>query len=130
MGYNLRLVIAVVLIIAISWLDYQYFMEDSTAVQVSDGVRKACHVLSLLAVAIIGSVAWKPVSKMVFMIWTGTYGLAALFIGVIGMLNWALHFSDDLLNEVSRFRVFFCSPMPFAALYIFYRLFSKKSTNQ
>jgi hypothetical protein len=122
-----KLVVAVILITIISWLDYQYFMERNTHLKVSDDVRKLFHILSLLGVTITGCVAWKRISKAIFVLWTGTYTVVFLFIVLIGLLNRFIHFNDDFLNEISRLRMFFCSPMPFAALYVFYKLFSKKN---
>lgn len=122
-----RLAIAIILILIISWLDYQYFVERNTHLQVSDNIRKIFHMLSFAGVAVTGCIAWKPVSKIVFTLWTGAHIAAFLFMALIWILNRFFHFSDDFLNEVSRLRMFFCSPMPFAALYIFYRLLKKPS---
>jgi hypothetical protein len=127
MHYSRRLVIAIVFITIIAWLDYHYFMEPNTFVKLNDNVRRAYHLLSLSGIAIIGCIAWGRVSKVIFKLWVGSYAIILSLLVVIGILNQHVHLSIDFLVEVSRLRIFFCGPMPFAALYVFYRLFSKKN---
>jgi|SRR4051812_178404 hypothetical protein len=129
MHNNWKLIIAVIIILIISWLDYQSFMEHHTAVNVTDTTRKIYHLIALAAISVTGIAAWKNISKAVVILWTASYAVLFIFLLITAALNAALHFGEDLLNEVSRLRMLFCSPMPFAFSYLLYKMLNKKNIN-
>lgn len=121
------LVVALVCIIAVSWLDYQYLVEDHTMLRVTDNTRKFLHVFSYILVLAAGALAWRKISPTIYKIWLGAYVAGLLVYMLMGVLNRFVHFGDEFLNEVSRLRMFFCSPMPFGILFVFNLLLDKKN---
>lgn len=107
--------VSLVLIVILSWIELQYFSESQG---VDETGRRAAHILFLLAIMMVGYLAWsRHIVVWTRQIWLFTYTGAILLIVGIGLLQWKFQwFGTDLLDQVRDIRIFFSSPLPFLML--------------
>lgn len=112
------------LIIAISWFDFQYFNEGYYSRFVPASSRQTAHFIVLILVAVIGYFAWINFPlKWMKKIWATSYGAFFLIQFLVGILQKTLlPFSKDFLDQIHSIRLIFVSPFPFLTLYFVYLL--------
>lgn len=112
---NWKLCLALVLIIALSWIETQYITEGTGVESVK---RKIYHVVFLGGIYAVGLWYWaQQIPSWLKSVWTFSYaGLLALLF-VVGVLSWKFGiFSTDFLDQIHHVRTFFCSPLPFLVI--------------
>jgi hypothetical protein len=107
--------LSLVIIVALSWIELQYFTESQG---VDELQRKAAHILFLVAIMAAGYIAWaKHIVVWTRQIWLFSYIGAIVLITGIGLVQWKFQvFGSDLLDQVRDIRIFFSSPLPFLML--------------
>jgi hypothetical protein len=112
-----KFIIAFLLIIAFTALDYQFFTEGFGQ-HVSPHIRQIAHLLLLIPVMFIGMWVWRlQPYRWVSGIWSSAYGILMLALLSMGMLQWKFDmFSNTVLDNARLLRLIFCSPLPFLFL--------------
>lgn len=109
---KLRLVVTLAALILISALE-TCFVSEATGI--AEAVRKPLYVVFLAATAAVGYVYWRrSVHPWMWRMWLLVYGfgLAVLVVTNIIQWQWAV-LSEDLLDQIRYFRIFFTSPCVF-----------------
>ncbi len=107
-------------IIAISWIDSQYFND---VVGMADTKRKVFHILFLALVMGIGYIPFAVNNiKWTRQLWIFSYTLVFAIILATGALNKVFHFSTGFMDEIFLLRIWFCSPLPFMAIFVLSKL--------
>lgn len=120
MRRNWLALICVILIVIISAIDNYYFNNPT---DVAETKRKLFHFLFLALTMVIGYIPFtKSELKWTRQLWIISYTLVFIIILGTGVLNKLLHLSTDLMDEVFRLRVWFCSPLPFMAIFVLSKL--------
>lgn len=119
--------IILILIIAISWVDYQYFSEMLNARILPASIRQGAHILILSIITALGYWGWKKQETgWVERFWLMAYMLLIIFLIIIGGIQIMLNiFARDFLDLVSNIRLFFTSPAPYLILKVLYILTNK-----
>ncbi|RYF37729.1 MAG: hypothetical protein EON97_00740 [Chitinophagaceae bacterium] len=121
---NWKTMIAMILIVALSWIESQFFTESTG---IGENSRKAMHLVFLFAIQVTGYLYWfgKEISWMKHL-WTVVYaGMFLILIGV-GLLNWKFDlFGSGFLDQVRVLRTFFSSPLPFIGTLAFAEIFTR-----
>lgn len=115
-----RLILSGILIILLSWLDYQYFTEAPYAYIFSDNERRTAHIICLSLMTAIGYAGWylHPM-QWLRKIWILLYCTVAGIMLATGAIQALTHIlPQNILNSVSAIRMFFCTPVPFFMLYV------------
>jgi hypothetical protein len=120
MRRNWLSLLCVLLILIISAADIFYFGD---AVNVPETRRKFFHIVFLALVMGIGYIPFTISNiKWTRQIWLACYGIVFLIILSIGGLNKVFHFSPGFMDEIFQIRVWFCSPLPFMAIFVLTKL--------
>ena len=118
---NWKILIALFLIIGLSWIESQHISE---ATGVAEMKRRVFHIVFLGGIYATGIWYWhQHRTGWIKYLWTLAYaGLVLLLVGV-GMLQWKFQiFSEQILDQVRYLRVFFSSPLPFIIMLIIPRV--------
>lgn len=101
------------------WLDYQYFTEGH-AQQLSPIKRQIGHLGILAVITPVGYMGWKAYGvSWIQKLWFAAYVAALVIIMVVGLIQWKTNiFGIEFLDQISRLRLFFTSPLPYGMLYI------------
>jgi|GEM_PF-1258370 len=101
------------------WLDYQYFTEGH-AQQLSPMQRQMGHLAILAIIAPVGYVGWRAFGvQWLQKLWIISYIVALIIITCAGLIQWKTNiFGVAFLDQISRLRLFFTSPLPYAMLYV------------
>lgn len=123
-SYKLRMWLAFILIIALCWLDYQFFTEGLKAHLMAPQKRRIMHLLLICCITATGYWGWyRHPMKWIKKLWVFLYFITIFLIGCIGLLQWQYQlFDHNVLDVIFGVRIFFCSPAPFFILYILGRL--------
>lgn len=123
MSYKVRLVIAFIVIIIISWFDFQFLSQHPDTFPISETIRRLGHFLFLFAVMFSGifALSKSPIAWIKVM-WLYAYIFAITILFAVGLAAHFLHIPYNILFAFYKFRIFFCSPLPLFILYIFSRL--------
>ncbi|MDR3681860.1 MAG: hypothetical protein P4L41_17960 [Flavipsychrobacter sp.] len=123
MSRKVRFVCAVIIIILISWFDFQYLSQFPHSFPISENIRRISHLLLLIAVMLVGGFAWaKSPVEWVRALWWYAYLFALAVLFFTGLLAHFMYIPYNVLYAFYKFRIFFCSPLPFFILYIFSKL--------
>lgn len=101
------------------WLDYQYFTEGH-AQHLSPIKRQLGHIVLLAIITPIGYLGWKAYGiSWIQKLWLISYISAIIIITSAGLIQWKTGvFGIELLDQISRLRLFFTSPLPYGMLYV------------
>lgn len=101
------------------WLDYQYFTEGH-AQQLSPIKRQIGHLGILAVITPVGYMGWKAYGvSWIQKLWLAAYVAVLVIIMVVGLTQWKTNiFGIEFLDQISRLRLFFTSPLPYGMLYI------------
>ncbi len=118
MPYKLKIAIALVIFIVISYLDYQYFSEAGTAGAIAPVIRQMMHLVILIMFIPVGFWVMKSAGHpWLKNLWLAAYGGVILLLCIIGFIQWKTAlFSTQILDLVSKVRLFFTSPLLFVLL--------------
>lgn len=117
---NKRIVISGLIIVLLSWLDYQYFTEAPYAYIFSEGERRLAHVACLLLMGATGYMCWLPHQlNWIRKTWVAFYASVLALMFITGGIQALTHiFPQFILNGVSSIRMFFCTPVPFFIMHV------------
>ena len=124
MNQKLRLWLSFGVVLALCCVDYAYFTEGTGAQGMSDAARKIAHLAILTAIIPAGYWGWAAQTvHWPKTIWLWSYvGSLSAIVG-IGIACYLLGFRNEaFLKKIGDLRLFFCSPLPFLALYILSRI--------
>ncbi len=108
-----------IVVTALCWLDYQYFTEGH-AHQLSPIKRQIGHLGILTIIIPIGYLGWKALGiSWIQKLWLASYIVTLIIIMAVGLIQWKTNvFGIGFLDQISRLRLFFTSPLPYGMLYI------------
>ncbi len=116
-----RAVLGIIIIILICWIDYQYFTEGITVINMNATIRRVGHLLFLALLIPIGYWGLSKLPKWISSLWLRSYVVVFLLMLVIGAIQVIWHpFNVAFLDQVSNIRLFFGSPLPYMILYVLY----------
>jgi hypothetical protein len=121
-----RIWISLLIIVALSWIELQFFTES---IGVEETKRKVAHMAFLVAVGAVGYFAWvKHPVRWLRSVWLLGYTVALLLIVVVGVIQMQFQvFGTAFLDEIHHIRVFFNSPLPFIMLLAAPKKFKKET---
>jgi hypothetical protein len=128
MLHRARIISALVIIIIVSGLDFQYLSMYPDLSLFSENTRRAAHFLALVIIMFTGAYAIAKNVAWIRIVWWYAYIFAIIVLLLAGILAHPLHISYNVLLAIFNFRIFFCSPLPLAILYIFSRLGKRLTT--
>jgi UDP-N-acetylmuramyl pentapeptide phosphotransferase/UDP-N-acetylglucosamine-1-phosphate transferase len=111
------LVITLLIIVAISWIELEYYSEPPN---IPETTRKIAHFVGLIAVMLVGYIGWYSNRiKWMKKVWLFTYMLMLFIILGVGFIEWKYDvFSTSFLDEIRNIRTFFSSPVPFLICWV------------
>lgn len=127
-----RFLIALISIFILSWVDYQFFTEGLSVIQMAEQKRRIAHLIIFALFIPIGYWGWqKHAYSWMRRLWLFAYIPAFLLILIIGFISWRWHlFPVSFLDKVSIVRIFFCSPVPCLILFMLYRMYIQQVQHQ
>lgn len=121
-----RIWLSLLIIVALSWIELQFFTES---IGVEETKRKVAHLIFLVAVGAVGYFAWaKHPVRWLKSVWLLGYSVALVLILGVGLIQMQFQiFGTAFLDEIHHIRVFFNSPLPFIMLLAAPKKFKKES---
>lgn len=110
-------IISLIAIIALSWVNVDYFGTSRTEL-FSPAVNQAVHIAAFMLTGIIGYINWLKKDKWVGNLWIGLYVLAlVIFAGSFVVFHFT---GSQLVKRIGAgFRNHFTEPLPFLVFYVF-----------
>jgi hypothetical protein len=109
--------ISFTLILILSWIDYQFFNEGKAAAALPEMKRQISHIFCFVSILGVGFWGWLPYPYWLSRIWLYLYSVGLILILAIGIIHTIWQpFSLYFLDQISSFRQFFISPIPFLLL--------------
>jgi len=111
--------IALLLIIALSWIELQY-VSESVPEALTPTVRKTLHVIFYIAVTVTGYWGWlnSPI-KWLKKLWLYAYTVILVFVLAFGLMASKTNlFSMEVKDTVHNIMIYFISPVPFIILWV------------
>jgi uncharacterized membrane protein len=108
-------IVSLIVIVLLSIIDNRYF-SFTKAYGFPTAVRQTAHFTCFFITAAIGYYNWKGREKWMAPLWLTLYGLALLFIVVMGALLYFIsghHVSQQWANMMTAVRQTFLGPIPF-----------------
>jgi len=114
-----RIFIAIMVIAILGWIEFSNYTAWPNALAVPETRRRVYHFLYLAAIAAVGywGLAKQPMRwlKQIWLLfYTGSFLLILGANFLFAKFGW---FGKDLLNSLSDYRTFICTPLPFFVLY-------------
>jgi len=115
---KIKFIVAFIIIILFTWIDYQYFNEGEGSKFVPPNVRQIAHFVLLIPVALSGFWVWRyQPYKWIHRLWNISYFSLLALLLIAGILQWKFQlFNEFFLDKIRLLRLVFCSPLPFLSL--------------
>lgn len=120
MQRRILFIISLIVIIALSWANVDYFGTARTNT-FSPAVNQAVHIIAFMATGIIGYVNWRKEERWVYMLWLWLY-IAALVIFLGSVATFTLTHSEIVKRIGVSIRNRFTEPLPFLVFYLFIQI--------
>lgn len=115
--------IGLILVLLLSWSDYQLLAESVAARQMAEEKRRICHLFFFTAILFAGFWGWYKQERWLRQLWLYLYTGGLSFVLAIGILHKFFYaFSVYFLDQVSAIRMFFISPLPYLLLILIQRI--------
>lgn len=128
MRHRVLFILSLILIIALSWANVDYFGTSRTNV-FSPAVNQVVHLIALLLTGVIGYINWRHEDKWVNQLWIGLYaGALLLFAGSVAVF-YVTH-SEAVKRIGASLRNHFTEPLPFLVFFLFVQLTKRFKNRQ
>ncbi len=116
MQRNFLFIISLIVIIALSWANVDYFGTVKTNA-FDPAVNQVIHIVAFLATAAIGYFNWRSEERWVSQLWIGLYA-AVLLAFVVTVITFGITHSEVVKRIGTGLRNRFTEPLPFLVFYI------------
>lgn len=118
MNYRIRLWLGLLLVLLLTWIDYQYFTEGTGVTTIPETKRRLFHLLFFAAIIPAGYWGWySHPAAWIKRIWLIVYLTGFVLVLMIGSIQWIWQpFSVAFLDQISAMRMLFISPAPYLIL--------------